>query len=66
MGDGHQLGRIWSAEEKKDLIPSRGKDLGKGPAVESIESSMCILRFCRSSIATEGVEVRLNRKIWGT
>lgn len=54
MGDGHQLGRIWNAEEKKDLIPSREKDLGKGPAMESVASAVCILRFWRSSTVTEG------------
>lgn len=54
VGDGHQVGTIWRTEEKKDHIPSRDKDLCKGPAVESVESSVCILKFCRSPIVTEG------------
>ena len=45
MSDEYQLGGIWNTEEKRDIIPGRGKGLGKGPIMESVNSSMCILRF---------------------
>ena len=38
----------------RDIIPGREKGLGKSPTVESMKSSVCILRFCRSFVLTEG------------
>lgn len=38
----------------RDIIPGRGKGLGKDPTMESVKSSVYTLRFCSSSIVTAG------------
>lgn len=47
------MGRTQSAPETRGLIPHREK-LGPGSAVESIKTTLCSLRFHRSSLVTEG------------
>lgn len=38
----------------RDIIPGRGKDLGKGPMMGSVNSSICVSNFYGSFIVTEG------------
>lgn len=50
VSPGEELERL----RDEDMIPGREKGLGKSPTVESMKSSVCILRFRRSFIVTEG------------